>query len=602
MIFAKIHPTHAIQPTVACVGHMSTTLSYQSRPPQLPKQQSEYAHAYQAERGRWLRRRFLAYVGLNFLLSLPWILPGCRSFGGSSTPDSMDLFLDVSLVLFLLMYGIGFAWAWRAKPKYESMMRAARLLFIVGGAYMVLMTIGYLRPAVEMGIAMGLQAVPNPNAKLASTESRPPPLTFEDFDEEDVAPPLFLPPAITGTPTSIERRPSLAVDPVNESPRTTATTRRPVEPIVINFGNETLDPTKPLNAKWNRRLTTVAQTSTWVMLALMLFFNHLFICIFIPWTVRESILPSLLVLALAAAVIVADILVAPAPGVLVASSVGLLGLTIIPGTFLNWLRFSRFNSRFKLRYESSRFQQISREMEGARQIHEAALPPPLRDGPLLVEYAYEPMREIGGDMLVMHRPSHDIVHAVIFDVTGHGVAAALTVNRLLGEIERTFAEQPNASPELLIRNLNAYAYATLSRHAVFVTAIAVRIDASNGQVEFVSAGHPTAFHLQSDRLTRKIESTAMLLGAVGNDLYDVDVERFQIQPGEAVLLYTDGASEAADDDGNMLRIAGVEQLCRDVTRSNPSHAAWPSLILDHVRHFRSGPPQDDTLIVSLYRA
>jgi hypothetical protein len=581
---------------------MSTTLSYRSLSPQLPKQQSEYAHAYQAERGRWLRRRFLAYVGLNILLSLPWLLPGCRSMGGASTSDSIGLFLDVSLVLFLLMYGIGFAWAWRAKPKYESMMRAARLLFLVGGAYMVLMSVGYLRPTVEMGIAMGLQNAPNPKIKIASTDARPPALTFEDFNEGDAAPPIFLPRSITDNSISAERRPSLAVDPLRESPRTTPKPKSPVEPIVINFGNDTLDPSKPLNATWNRRLTTITQVGTWVMLAFMLFLNHLFICIFIPWTVRESLLPSLLILVLAAAVIVADTLIAAVPGVLVASSFGLLGLSIIPGTFLNWLRFSRFNSRFKLSYESSRFQQITREMEGARQIHEAALPPPLRDGLILVEYAYEPMREIGGDMLFIHRPSPGVVHAVIFDVTGHGVAAALTVNRLLGEIERTFAEHPNASPEQLIRNLNTYAYATLSRHAVFVTAIAVRIDAADGQVEFVSAGHPTAFHLRIDRLTRKIESTAMLLGAVGNDLFDVEVARFQILPGEALILYTDGASEAANDDGQMLRIAGVEQLCRDISRSNPSHAAWPAMILDRVRHYRSGPPQDDTLIVSLYRA
>ena len=89
------------------------------------------------------------------------------------------------------------------------------------------------------------------------------------------------------------------------------------------------------------------------------------------------------------------------------------------------------------------------------------------DGPVRLNYVYEPMRQIGGDLLFVHPPPDAMrdgsgtFSAVILDVTGHGIAAALTVNRLVGELERLFSENAAASPGDVLRGLNRYVTVTL---------------------------------------------------------------------------------------------------------------------------------------------
>src|SRR6185295_15808135 len=98
-------------------------------------------------------------------------------------------------------------------------------------------------------------------------------------------------------------------------------------------------------------------------------------------------------------------------------------------------------------------------------------------------YVYEPMRQIGGDLLFVFPPSHQhqddgvgALSLVVLDVTGHGIAAALTVNRIVGELERLFIDDPDAPPGKALAVLNRYVFSTLSKHDHYVTAICLRVD------------------------------------------------------------------------------------------------------------------------------
>ena len=101
------------------------------------------------------------------------------------------------------------------------------------------------------------------------------------------------------------------------------------------------------------------------------------------------------------------------------------------------------------------------------------------------------MRQIGGDYLFARfepdarRPRR--FHLLIIDVPGHGIAAALTVNRLYGEIERLFAENPETGPGEVLAALNRYVHLTLSRHSIYATAC-VRIDTERDLLEYAWAG------------------------------------------------------------------------------------------------------------------
>ena len=146
-----------------------------------------------------------------------------------------------------------------------------------------------------------------------------------------------------------------------------------------------------------------------------------------------------------------------------------LALAGVPGVLVTRLRQGRFRGRVELGYFSDRYAETQRELAYARRIHEKAFPAPLTGGPLRFHYRYEPMSQIGGDFVDLVRDGPDVT-ILLVDVTGHGIAAAMAVNRLQGEVKRTLAVNPAARPGELLVALNAYVYHTLAGEGVFATA------------------------------------------------------------------------------------------------------------------------------------
>jgi hypothetical protein len=348
-------------------------------------------------------------------------------------------------------------------------------------------------------------------------------------------------------------------------------------------------------------------------------FDHLVPCLIIPWTLLECLIPAAAILGTAALVIAYDT-AAGHGGTREAIPLIPALIAIVPGALVCWLRFSKFRRLFKLRFESGRYQQLQTELGGARRLLEACLPPPLDRGPVRFDYAYEPMRQIGGDLLFIHPPLDGsgeppppgrMLSAIVLDVTGHGIAAALTVSRFVGELERLFAERPDASPADVLRDLNHYVLLTLARHSIFVTAICLRLDSARGELEWASGGHPAAFlcHTRHDDGSPRgapriepLECTAPMLGILDGDAFELETCRRPFAPGDVVVAYTDGASEAADPQGNQLGIRGVEAFIRQAADTlDVPPREWPNRLLRGVTAHRQAPPRDDTLLVALYR-
>lgn len=561
---------------------MSHTLEYQSRspakPPPLPER-DEYMLLYERERGRWLRRRFLWFVGIGITLAIPGlVLTLVEVDGGSQAIEIDDLFMKISQSMLLVFNVVAFFYAFRSKPQYDRLLRLAVVLYLFGAMWLILFARGYLSPVMEAGAHMGL--VEGLNTRVKSNESAGQPV-LRFSAEPNVA--------------SADQPTAGPADADSESS----------VPAAAGAAAPSARANRAVTQKQLTQVEIAVRIVTWVLLAFLLFLNHLFTCLFIPWTVRDVWRPSALVAALAIFVIVFDVILlqfhyAALIGAGVCAMLTVVGF--LPGTGVCWWRYSRFNRHFRMQFESSRYRQIQQDLEGARRIHEAALPQPLRDGPVRVEYVYEPMRQIGGDLLYVRNGNgrHDLLDVIVLDVTGHGVAAALTANRLIGEIDRTYAERADVSIETLLRNLNRYVCLTLSHHAVFVTAIVMRVDRNTGKMIYANAGHPPAVLVRADGTCERLEPTSMLLGAADDDCFDAEFVTLDVRAGDAVIAYTDGASEAANDADQMITVAGVEQLVHAAARNNRDPTHWPAAILDGVVRHRAGYAQDDTLVVATW--
>lgn len=331
---------------------------------------------------------------------------------------------------------------------------------------------------------------------------------------------------------------------------------------------------------------------------------HVLASLFLPWTPREAFRPVLPILLLNAVFILAS----TDPLWVKLLAIGATPLIALPGMTICWWRHSRYRDRFAFKALRGRYSEMKRELVDARRIHESLFPRPVLSGPIRFIYRYEPMRQIGGDYLYAFFPPVEDqpgvknlgdLSLVIVDVTGHGIPAALTVNRLHGELDRIYAEHPGSGPGEVLALLNRYVHLTLSSHSVYVTAFCVRVDAEQGAIHYASGGHPPAFLRAVDGTVEQLDSTAFVLGACPGADFKSDPRTLRFGPGDSLVIYTDGAIECRDAKGKFFSIAGLQKL---IALSTPDAAGgWPATVLGAVHRHRFGPPADDTLIVEVHR-
>jgi len=333
------------------------------------------------------------------------------------------------------------------------------------------------------------------------------------------------------------------------------------------------------------------------------FILHFLASVFVALSPREGLTPLLPVFAAFAAWVLL-VSVGSLP-----QKIGLLALAplaALPGLAWSWWRYRSFAERFHSSAVQKRYAAVTRELSDARRIHEALFPPPITRGPVRVTYHYEPMRDIGGDFLFIRplafpptAPEGPLL-AVLIDVTGHGIAAALAVNRLHAELQTLCVGNTIPQPAAVIAALNALVYTVLADSAVFATAIALRVepgtaDQSGPIVRWANAGHPPAFLRDPSGRIQRLDSTAPMLGILTPEDFACDESRADLPPGSSIIAFTDGAYEAADARGRLL---GLDRL-QSLVAAAPPDAPIPDTLAQAVAAHRAGPPADDTLIVEL---
>ena len=336
--------------------------------------------------------------------------------------------------------------------------------------------------------------------------------------------------------------------------------------------------------------------------------SHVIASCFLPWSPRQALRPAipLLILSALSRLLVEDDTIFDGNYQFIDELIPIVlsPIAAMPGTAICWARHSRRVDQSKVRFLAKRYSDVRRELADARKIHEALFPPPVEGRSVSYVYRYQPMSAIGGDFLhTCYTPTasgaDEVLNLMMLDVTGHGIPAALTVNRLHGEMERIFAENPDTDPGEVLRLLNRYVHLTLARHSIFATALCIRVDPERNELSYASGGHPPAFLRASDGTVERLDSTSFVLGACADADFDPEPRTLRFSPGDLMVAYTDGATEARDKAGKMLGIRGVEAML--ATAAGPALGTWPVYMLAELDRFREGQPDDDTLLIEVYR-
>jgi len=510
---------------------------------------SDFREEYEAERLQWLRRRFLWYTGILGGLGGLSIVVSIVPFFFQSLHEQFPLLLGLvalNVVETILFFSF-FAHVRRATKPFsrKTLVRFVFWLIVINGVLQV--------PATPMSsrvreIAPGAAAL-----QIDTTPAKTPPVPADQ-------------PADAGAPAS-----STSTTPSASQPKKGA-------PPMIRFG-----------ASWLGGV----------------FVSHLLASLFIPWTPREAMRPLAPLLVLFAILM---LLFGEGPLTMRVVWVAAAPLIGVPGVAWSAWRANLFRTRFHARVLRRSYREMRRELVDARNIHEDLFPAPITKGAVRMVYRYEPMRQIGGDFLFSHRfpgidgdPTHEALSVVMIDVTGHGIPAALTVNRLSGELERLYAEDPDVPPGDVLTALNNYVHYTMATHSVYATALCLRLDPDLDVLEWASGGHPPAFLRSVDGCIDRLDSTAFVLGACHGEDFQHGQQSIPFARGDTLIAYTDGAIEARNNAGRMMGVEGFQKLVASLHPDAGEENGWASAILRAVEQHRFGPPEDDTLIVELYR-
>ena len=239
---------------------------------------------------------------------------------------------------------------------------------------------------------------------------------------------------------------------------------------------------------------------------------------------------------------------------------------------------------------------IDQELERMARIQRALLPEPIPRIPgLQLAAAYETFIQVGGDLydIIPLDGQTDRWCFFIGDASGHGPSAAVAAAMVQATLHACAPDA--AGPAQLFRTLNRHLCHKPIEDS-FVTAFLGFYDPPTRRLIHASAGHPLP--LVSDparRAVRSVEAAGGIPLGIDPDA-SFDEASVRLEPGETLLLYTDGISEARAPDDAMFGPDGIEQSLR-------GYAAAAPAVIDRVRqslraHQRGRSPVDDQTLVA----
>jgi sigma-B regulation protein RsbU (phosphoserine phosphatase) len=211
----------------------------------------------------------------------------------------------------------------------------------------------------------------------------------------------------------------------------------------------------------------------------------------------------------------------------------------------------------------------------------------------------------GGDVYYLSACSHGVIARVaLADVAGHGEAVSSAAVRLHDALRQNVDEWDQSA---LIRCLNDNFFED-GRRVRFATAFLASFYSESGELLFTNAGHmpPLWYRTSTREWSLLYESTPLSkeiidlpLGLIAGTSYSQTA--VQLEPGDLLILYTDGVSESYDESGAQL---GLERLL-SIARKLPTESATAAgkALLAAVAQFRgTAPAADDETVVVLQRS
>ena len=252
--------------------------------------------------------------------------------------------------------------------------------------------------------------------------------------------------------------------------------------------------------------------------------------------------------------------------------------------------------RTRLREEAFAKAKIDEELRTAYAIQKRLLPSSL---PVVDGYTFaasnRPAKSVSGDYYDMVVRPNGRIYFVIADVSGKGITAAIVMSSVATAFNIFTRTDP--TPADLVRELNA-TLAPKTAPTKFVTLVAGVLDPATGKVDYANAGHVPPLVLSPGGV-ETLKTTDLVVGLFPQAQYRN--QTIQLEPGDAMVLFTDGVTEAENEKEEQLGLTTVADMLVKLHRAPAARIL--SAIEEHVHaHIGETPPGDDVTMLALTRS
>lgn len=237
---------------------------------------------------------------------------------------------------------------------------------------------------------------------------------------------------------------------------------------------------------------------------------------------------------------------------------------------------------------------IRKDLVLAEQVQKSLVPNPIQLPEIDVAVKYMPMIGVGGDFADIYYDGTENVYMTLIDVTGHGITAALLVNRICSEIRNLVREEKE--PASILYSVNNFILDAFEGMGMFLTMFSGVVNLRKGSFTYAGSAHPAVIAWKSrENSFIRLDSQNIIIGYEKRAENKFTQDIIMLSSQDKIIMYTDGIIEAEDGKGKQLGINGFINFFKPSIYLSVNEIS--ETIIKGIHEFTQKPMNDDVYLI-----